>query len=172
MDFSQAVITDLSNYANLSYSYDGNGMLTVVAQYNSSLQGQSMNFTFNPALVSNQFSRSSNYNLNLTVDPKNNVPAIFYQESAYSAVDAMNAIAKVLTYLALVMFIVSLFTAKFIGVEMVGVLQVAFIGLMMVVELPPLLSTISSMVPVNGYNSVFNTSGSQNQNVPIRVTCL
>lgn len=78
----------------------------------------------------------------------------------------MNFMAKVVVYLALAMFVVSLFTAKSIGIEMIGVVQVAFIGLMTIVELPPMLSALSTMIQANGYNSAFDSASSK-QTLPI-----
>lgn len=146
MDFSQAILLNLTDSAQLSFSYQGNGMLTVIAQYNSSIQGKNVSLTFDASLVSSQFSGTTSYNMNFTVDPSNNVPAIFYQDTAYQGVDTMNLFSKILAYFALAMFLASLFTAKFVGVEMIGVIQVAFIGLMTVTNLPPLLSTLSNMI--------------------------
>lgn len=77
---------DLSNSAQLTFVYNGNGELTIVAQYNSSIQGQTVNLKFDASLVSSVFNGISNYNMNFTVDPNNNVPAIYYENSAYQGV--------------------------------------------------------------------------------------
>ena len=83
MDFSQAITTSFSNNANLSFAYDGNGFLTVVASYNSSIQGHNVSLKFDPSLVSSHFSGKNSSNLTFVVDPSNNVPAIYYQDYVY-----------------------------------------------------------------------------------------
>jgi hypothetical protein len=76
----------------------------------------------------------------------------------YNSVSIVNILSKVIMYASLIVFAASLFTAKFIGIEMMGVIQLAFIGLMIVKYLPPLLSPIAQIGMVNGWNAAFNNS--------------
>jgi hypothetical protein len=61
--------------------------------------------------------------------------------------------------LALIGFVASLFTTgKFIGVEMLGVVQASFIGLIVVDQMTPGLSSLSGMMFVNGVNTMYSDS--------------
>jgi len=84
LDFSQAITCDLNNTASsLDYSYNGNGVLTLTANYNSSLQGQNIALQFDPSLVSSAFEQVLSSNLSFTVAPDNNLPATVYDDGTY-----------------------------------------------------------------------------------------
>lgn len=77
-------------------------------------------------------------------------------------------------YLSIVGFAAGLFVAKFIGVEMIGVVQIAFIGLIAVDYVQPVLAPLSQIGMVNGVNTMF--SGDETDmgfgSVPNRITAL
>lgn len=52
-------------------------------------------------------------------------------------------------------FAAGMVVGRYIGVEMIGVLQVAFVGLIVVDYLQPLLATMTKVGFVNGVNSLF-----------------
>jgi len=85
----------------------------------------------------------------------------------------MNIMAMVLAYGSVAMFLTGLFFAKFIGVEMIGVMQVAFIGLMVVSNLSPLLAPLTILVRSTGYDGAFSSSAQlQSTIVPYRIRSL
>ncbi len=51
-----------------------------------------------------------------------------------------------------------------------GVLQMAFIGLIMVDHLPPLLAPLTRIFPVNGYNTLFSNTATKD--IPYRISSL
>jgi hypothetical protein len=57
--------------------------------------------------------------------------------------------------LGLTSFAVSLFAGRFIGVEMMGVVQAAFVGLMGMLWLPPLMAKLAQLQFANGLNTYF-----------------
>lgn len=66
------------------------------------------------------------------MNPENNVAATQIEQDVYSKVALFDVLWQVLLYLSLAGLVLSLFTGRFIGVEMIGVIQVAFIGLSMI----------------------------------------
>lgn len=67
------------------------------------------------------------------------------------------------------MFVAGLFSNKIIGLEMIGVLQVAFIILADIKLVNPLLAPLLQMKSVHGFNIEIKEEGAK---VPIRVSAL
>lgn len=107
--------------------------------------------------------------ISFVVDPANNVAADAYDDNYYTQVRIMQILVWLVMCLYLASFVASLFTAKYIGVEMMGVIQIAFIGLAVVNQLPPLMAPYPSMSYVNGVNSANQKSSS---GMPYRVSSL
>ena len=87
------------------------------------------------------------------VDPDNNIPAYPYDGSTYLRAGVFRWIALAVSLLFVGVFLLSLFTKRYIGVEMMGVAQVAFFGLMIITEWEPILASMSYMSYVNGINA-------------------
>jgi hypothetical protein len=70
---------------NLTYTYKNNGMLEVVAQYNSSIQGDIINMQIDPTksgLSYLQYYGTTNYSF--VVDADNNLAVIPYDSDTYT----------------------------------------------------------------------------------------
>jgi hypothetical protein len=78
LDFSKVITCDLSNVANLSFSYDGSGNLVVDASYNSSLQNSNFTLMFAPSVQEMAFFATPSTSMTFTVDPSNNIAADYY----------------------------------------------------------------------------------------------
>lgn len=154
LDFSQMFSTNLTNVTSTTFSSDGNGGLTVVVSYSASIQGQNVNVNLDPSLVGGFYTGIISAQANFEVDPNNNIPANYYENPLYRSVVITNVLAEVVLSAALGIFIAGLFTARFIGVEMIGVVQAAFAALIMISIAPPLLARLSRMVYNNGYNII------------------
>jgi hypothetical protein len=75
IDFSQAISSNISG-VNYVYSYNGNGLLIVTAEYDSSLQGQNISLTLSPQNGNNPvFALTSTSSVSFVVDPNNNIAA-------------------------------------------------------------------------------------------------
>lgn len=75
-------------------------------------------------------------------------------------------------YLTFASLIMSIFTSKFIGVETLGVIQTAFIGLMIVNYVQPVLAPLTQLVFINGPNNFFKQGSVQVDPLPNRVSNL
>lgn len=146
-------------------------MLELTAHYNTSLQYQSIALKFDPAAINNAFSEVVSSDLTFVVDPDNNIPAILYDSGTYNGANIMKIVGEVVAYGSLGLFVAALFLAKFIGIEMIGVMQVAFLGLMIVTNLPPLIAPLNILVRSTGYNEAFsNSTQLQSGSVPYRIS--
>jgi hypothetical protein len=172
-NFSQVFSVNLTG-TNLSYSYNDNGTLTVDAAYNSTIQGENATLLFNP-IASNSplFASTPPSQIDFAVDPDNNIAAVYYDNTTYSNVKVFDALAQTLMYASLAGFVAGLVLGKFIGVEMIGVVQVAYIGLMIINYLQPMMSTLAKIGFVNGINTLFqNSTDVTSGQLPHRVTSL
>lgn len=84
------------------------------------------------------------------VNPNNNLEADVYDSALYSQVQTVGVLSSAVMYLGLLGVLLGLFLGRFIGVEMAGVVQVAFIGLMTMSNLHPLLSPLTAMGYITG----------------------
>lgn len=160
--------------ANLSYTYSSlTGRLLVAAQYTASIQSQNVSLIFTPAssASSSYFFATPPTAFSFVVAPENNLAAESLDSGTYTRVKGFDALWQVLMYLSLAGFLLSIFTARFIGVEMIGVIQVAFLGLMMIDHLQPLLAPLAKINLINGPNTAF-LGQPQNKTIPYRASAL
>lgn len=80
-----------------------------------------------------------------------------HDDSVYSQVATIDLLGQVVMYLSLLGLVAGLFIGRFIGVEMVAVVQIAYLGLAIITHLNPLLSPLTKMTYVNSINSMFST---------------
>jgi hypothetical protein len=79
----------------------------------------------------------------------------YYEESTYEQSVVFGYACYAVLGLGLAVFAVSLFAGRFIGVEMIGVVQAAFVGLMGLIWLPPLMAKLGQLQFANGLNTYF-----------------
>lgn len=90
--------------------------------------------------------------------PDNNEDAHFYDESVYEQQKTLEILCYAVTGLAFAGFFVSIYQGKMIGVEMMGVLQIAFLSLITLSYLNPAFTSLKSLSFANGYNQVSENS--------------
>lgn len=89
------------------------------------------------------------------VEPYNNLQADSYEPEVYEQAKVFGYVAYGVMGLALGEFLIGLAIGRFIGVEMIGVVQVGFIGLTIVSNMQPLMSKLLNLKFVNGVNTYF-----------------
>ena len=172
LNFSSVLTSNLTG-ANLTFTYNSlTGRLMVTAQYSASIQSQNVSLIFTPASSSSSpnFFATPPTSFSFIVNPQNNLAAESLDPDTYSRVRMFEILWQILLYLSLAGMLLSLFTAKFIGVEMIGVVQVAFLGLMIIDYLQPLVAPMTKMFPINGLNTAFLNSSANN--LPNRASAL
>lgn len=174
LNFSQILSTNLKGMGNINFSYDNYGVLTVTVDYNQSLQNSTVQLMLSPSVSGSGITFAMpNTNFEFMVSPTNNLAANFLDQGTYQTINTIDTCFKVVTYATLAFFVLGLFTSKFIGIEMIGVVQVAYISLLMINLLHPFLEPIKFINLVNGPNTAFqNDRLSLTNPLPNRITAL
>lgn len=150
IDFTTLLTTDMPLY-NPTYTFS-NGVLSLTYDYNITVQGTNGSITLNPSWNS-QFFAMPNTVINITIDPTNNLPALYYNESVYENVKHMEKTYQAAVYSSYGILVLGMLCDKVIGVELFGVLQVAFLSLSDLDKIQPLLAPLMDLTIVNGYNT-------------------
>lgn len=170
LNFSQVFSCNISN-ATLTYGYSNGELIIDASNYTSTLQDENITLFFNPPPGDPLFASTPTSSLTFVVDPDNNLAAVYNSPEVYANASMYEKLAMVVMYLSLLVFGAGVVVAKFIGVEMMGVIQVSYIGLMIVNYLNPVLAPFSKISFVNGFNDMFST-GSASGAMPNRITAL
>lgn len=173
LNFSQIFSTTLNSMGTVSFTYDGNGSLVVVVSYNQSIQSSDVQLILSPSVSGGFAFAMPDTIYQFKVDPTNNIAADYLNDGVYHTTGIMDTCFKVVGYVSLASFVLALFTSKFIGIEMIGVVQVAYIALIMINQLHPFLASIKYINFVNGPNSAFlNDRLTLTNPLPNRITAL
>lgn len=154
LSFLESLSCSLPN-TTLGAKYDGNGNLLVTAEYASSIQSLLANLTFTPSASSSFFFATPDSITPFAVDPNNNLAAVYYDDTVYDSVATVEKLAYATAGLGYAGCLAGLFVGRFISVEMIGVVQVAFVGLIVLDYMQPLLAPLARIGFVNGVNSLF-----------------
>ena len=119
--------------------------------YGTNMHGVNGSFTFNPSYYGSFFA-TPDTTFQVTVDPSNNLPAIVYNSDTYQQTDTMKKVYDAAVYTSYGLFALGLLCDKVIGVELFGVLQLAYLCVSDLNNVQPLLSPLMNMSIVNGYN--------------------
>lgn len=119
--------------------------------YGTNMHGVNGSFTFNPSYYGSFFA-TPDTTFQVTVDPTNNLPAIVYNSDTYQQADTMKKVYDAAVYTSYGLFALGLLCDKVIGVELFGVLQLAYLCVSDLNNVQPLLSPLMNMSIVNGYN--------------------
>jgi hypothetical protein len=139
LNFSNVLNSNLSGVTT-TISYVGNGNLQVHIDYTNTVQNKTVNLMFSPNVSSSQhFYATPNTSFDFLMTSSNNIAADYYEQTIYNSAHTISIMAIVVVTLALIEFVVSLFTVKFVGVEMIGVIQVTYLGLVLTELINPVL---------------------------------
>lgn len=86
------------------------------------------------------------------MDPSNNIPAVYYDNSTYEEVKKMDQAYKGAVYASYGVLFFGLLTDKVIGVELFGLLQLSYLSVSNLNYVQPLLSPLMNLSIVNGIN--------------------
>jgi hypothetical protein len=154
VDFSQLITTNLTG-VNLTFKYNSDSTVGVIVQYSSPLQNNIFNLQIDirkSGLTDFTYYGVTNYSF--FVDSTNNCPVILYDPDIYTNAQKFSGVVAMITCIFLSAFVFSLFSkSKYIGVEMMGVCQVAFLGLMNIDYWEPSIASFTVLGYSNGYNA-------------------
>lgn len=113
-----------------------------------------MEVTFDPPETPEFFYTSSS-KVGMPTSTTNNLALKYYSDEVYELWPTMVTLVEVLLYFTLSTFLLGFFfSSKLMAVEMIAVVQVAYIGLIMIDKLEALLSPLTYLWPINGYNTI------------------
>ena len=132
-----------------------NQIIEVTYDYNETIHGKQCSIAFEIS-----FSKSSassciirvEKSLALMVKASNNLPFMFYTEEELLRQEEVSQSAKNLEIATFVIFFLSLIPAKINGLELIGVLQLAYFSLAQQQNINALLEPFMTMKIVNGFN--------------------
>lgn len=125
--------------------------MTVKLSYPASVQDATTTLTFDPTIF-NLFSGVIPTELVVTFQANNNLAFAYYSDSEYSGAKILGYVFYVMAGLALASFIALLPFNKLISVEIMAVMQASFIGIILVKDVPVMLSAFKNIFFLNGYN--------------------
>lgn len=96
----------------------------------------------------------------MNIKPNNNRAAIFLTEDLCQSKKIIEYMAEGIEVASYGVLILSLIPGKIIGLELFGVLQLAFISIGSIDQVNPFLAPIMSLTSVNGLNIPFINSNS------------
>lgn len=137
--------------------YDTNtGEITFEFEYDKSLNtNANMAVEFVPPSQDLSFYYTPKASVSLPYTTDNNLALKAYSSEVYSMLPMMSILGYLLMGLALGGFLFGLFfSSKLMGVEMLMVLQIAYLGLITIDKLESLLYPLANLWPVNGYNRI------------------
>ncbi len=82
----------------------------------------------------------------------NNLPFVFYDEEEIQKQEVTSNSVQALEIITFVIFFISLIPAKIIGLELTGVLQLAYFSLAQEKNINALLEPFMTMNEINGFN--------------------
>lgn len=125
IDFSSMIHTDLP-LSNVSYKVE-NGQLKLTYDFNETLQGRTGSISFSPS-ASPLFFATPTTNLSFVVEPTNNLPAVVYDNTTYLKQETIEKLYQAMYYGSYGIMAVGLTCDKIIGIELMGLLQLAHLA--------------------------------------------
>ncbi len=124
--------------------------------FGSAVDGQNATVTFDPTIFSlfDPTLSPSNVVVLLTTGGNNTVPIIVNPTGSTSLANSITYALYATTGLALAAFLVLLVKDRLVAIEMMAVLQVSYLGLVMISTIPLTLLGYASIPYSNGYNQL------------------
>ena len=113
-----------------------------------------MEMTFDPPETT-EFFYTASTKVGMPSSTTNNLGLKYYSDEVYDLWPIMVTLVEVLVYFSLTCFILGFFfSSKLMAVEMIGVIQIAYLGLIIIDKLEALLQPLVFLWPINGYNDL------------------
>lgn len=168
IDFSNVVTTNVTGVQSIVYTYDGNGSLMADITYNSSLEATPVQVTFTPP-YSAAFYSTPVTTLDFKIDSSNNQGVYYFPPEVYQLQTTLDTVMAVLGYVLMGATLLSLLFGRVIPIEMSGIFQISFLGLITIENLQPLMIPFKKLYPVNGVNTLFG-SPEASSDLPWRIS--
>lgn len=147
-------------------------VIEVTYDYNQSIHGKKGSIGFEISFSQNGSPSCvirATKNITIMAQANNNLPFMFYTEEELSKQQNVAQSVNVLEIITFVIFFLSLIPAKIIGLELIGVMQLAYFALAQQDNINILLEPFMQMNEINGFNADWL---SENRHLPDTVSAL
>lgn len=168
LNFSSILSTNLP-LSNPRVIVNPDGTLSITYDYNTTIDGSSLQLTVNPASADQSFFALPPSVIDIPLNSDDNLPLTYYNESVYEKEQQYDKAYKAGVGIAYGVLGVGLLCDKVNGVELFGVWQVAFLSLSTINHVQPFLAPLMKLGIVNGINSMVDFNSST---VPVRVSAI
>lgn len=158
LNLSNLISLGLPDGTSISYFYS-DGTIQIEAKYQQNLENTQSNINIQLP--------NSNISIPYTLASSNYLAVNAYSDSVYSAAKYLTMTVYGIVGLALLVFVVGLYSSKVVVTEMIGTVQTAYFGLFILSPNDPLVIALMPLIYSNGYN---NLLGESNTGVPRKVS--
>ncbi len=145
---------------NESRAILANQVIEVTYDFNKTIHGKQGSVIFELKILQSTVPSCvvrAEKSLDILVQSNNNLPFMFYTEEELQQQEEASQSVKGLEIATFVIFFLSLIPAKITGLELIGVLQLAYFSLAQQQNVNALLEPFMSMKEINGFNpTIFN----------------
>ncbi len=137
-----------------------NQIIEVTYEYNKTIHGKQGSIIFELRVSQSSVPScvvKAEKSLDILVQSNNNLPFMFYTEEELQQQEEASQSVKGLEIATFVIFFLSLIPAKITGLELIGVLQLAYFSLAQQQNVNALLEPFMSMKEINGFNPTIFT---------------
>ena len=100
------------------------------------------------------FNLLSSASLRTTLRASNNLALNYYDDSSYSLASTVRTVASIFSAAALLVALLAMFTGKLIGLEMIAVFQLAFLSILSMDDMSPVMDALGGLEYSVGYNKL------------------
>lgn len=158
-NYSAIVSLNDSRLANPSTIYS-EGLLVYCYDYTETVQDVSIEITLNCTLLDSDTSKFPIMVMDTLILPNNNILALYYPPETCQTKDTMNSVTIAVTGATYGVLLISALPCKIIGLELIGVLQLAYLSLANMDNLNTMLQPLMYLKTTNGLNMPIVTSSS------------
>lgn len=163
----------ISNDSNLIYveAAYANGVITATYDYVGNMQDQYVFFGFNRTIMGPDASTLAAVTFIVQVEPTNNIPAVHNDAVGCTSKIDSEKTFQFIEIAGYIILLLSVLPCKIVGLELFGVLQLAFFVLGGIDMVNVRLSPLMGMKGLNGYSFPLPASSSSG-NLPKRVVAI
>lgn len=166
IDFNQVLNLGLPQGTMIDILPYDNGELTIKASYIQDLQNLVTQLQLPLSTLSQSFPSSTNIDIQYAVLPDNNLAANYYGPEDYNRSKQLAIANYALIGVSALVFILGMYSSKLIVSEMIGMIQVTYLGLFIISFNDPLMRSLNFLRFSHGFSDLIpKTQG----NVPGRI---
>ena len=136
-------------------------------EYNESVHGREVTMEFRPPKGALTFAVAVSSH-KFSPIPENNMAAMSYDEAIYINVNVGRIVSMTVAILSLIAFTALLFYRKMMGLELITMVQLIYLGTILTEYSHPFMGPLTELGYINGYNGVDMEIDSDPASTPYR----